>query len=493
MRASIISVLVLVAFFILLVLMIPTFKPVPIKSQIRQPRLVILYATCSLNKDYLSPYNSTIRYTPNIGDFAGKSIVFARHQTEVAFSGPAYASLLTGMFVYHHGVYYHPSMLRDNLYLMAEAFRDNDYETFYWNSHQMASPALNYAQGILPKNISYGALAKSDPKFSSILSHLKASGSYKAYIQLSFTFTHAPYSRNSDAATTAAFCAEFPNECKGITKEDLEKYLKIDADKHLSLSHSVDNTARALGLGPAEVRKLAAVLEAAYKSSVHLLDNHFGKMIEAIQQAGLFDQSLIVFTSDHGELLYREGAPISWTHAGVEPEVLNIPLIVHPQKGGWHHPNNYRKVTRSMDVFPTIAGLAGLMKPSSYVSDGEDLSKVIQGKEPEPDLVALACSGLGHPSLYQDDPAWMVVQARRDDTLYRYTPAMKGLGEELQIFDVGGTGKMREVVLNPLKESFPYAQLREYRELLIRHFGEIKDTINAEEAREKLRALGYIQ
>ena len=57
------------------------------------PRLVLLYAPCTVNRDSLAPYGAAVRYTPNLAAFARESVVFLRHQTETDQSGPAYASL----------------------------------------------------------------------------------------------------------------------------------------------------------------------------------------------------------------------------------------------------------------------------------------------------------------------------------------------------------------------------------------------------------------
>jgi arylsulfatase A-like enzyme len=53
------------------------------------PRLVILYATCTVNCQYLSPYNPGVAYTPHLDAFQEHATVFAKHQTEAGASGVA--------------------------------------------------------------------------------------------------------------------------------------------------------------------------------------------------------------------------------------------------------------------------------------------------------------------------------------------------------------------------------------------------------------------
>ena len=61
-----------------------------------QPRLVLLFAPCTVSTAFLSPYNEEVDFTPNLQAFAERSVVFQRHQTEAGQSGPAYAAIFSG-------------------------------------------------------------------------------------------------------------------------------------------------------------------------------------------------------------------------------------------------------------------------------------------------------------------------------------------------------------------------------------------------------------
>lgn len=76
-----------------------------------EPRLVLLYAPCTVGKQFLSPWNESIPFTPNLAAFAAKSVVFERHQTETGQSGISYASIFSGSQADHHQVYRHPATL----------------------------------------------------------------------------------------------------------------------------------------------------------------------------------------------------------------------------------------------------------------------------------------------------------------------------------------------------------------------------------------------
>lgn len=462
------------------------------------PRLVLLYATCSLNKDYLAPYKSGIEYTPNFADFADQSVVFLKHRTEVGFSGPAFATLFTGSYVYHHGIYFHPDVLNDKNYLIAEAFRDNGYETFFWNGNGMASAALNYAQGVRQENISHktpfdgSTLTRNDPVFTSILKRLKSDSKYKAFVQLNFTETHIPYSLYSDIKTTQAFCHNFPNECPGVTDADIAKYLPIHQKNFGRFVHHFDETVKTLNLTPSEVQQLARVLEATYKSCVHLLDTHFGKTLQAMKSAGVLEKSLIVFTSDHGEILYRKNSSIKWGHWGLEPEVLSIPLMIR-LPGSSNKRIDYTNATGSVDVFPTIAGLSNLKISKDHRLDGYDLSGAILGEESAPRLLVYSFHGLPHPADVVTDVRNVPVEAVSGDTVYLLQPKKNGHGQNFRILNLEGTPvNVAEATLAKLNRSVT-TSLIDYRTHLIQNYSSKFDQSEKKEILERLKSLGYLQ
>lgn len=462
------------------------------------PRLVILYATCSLNKNYLEPYNRSIQYTPNFKAFGKESIVFTKYETEVGCSGPAYASLFTGSHVYRHGVYYQPKKLEDKNYLIAEAFRDNGYDTFFWNTHPIASAQYNYAQGIKPGHLIHRSpqdgktLTMRDGDFRLIMARLKLQPSYKAFVQISFTMTHAPYYRNSNVAATEKFCSQYPRECEQVSKEDLVHYSQLFEQNHADLQTHFDRTTKALNLNPEAVAKLAKTMEIFYKSSVNLLDKSFGGTMKVLQKDGMLDQSLIVFTSDHGEVLYREGSETKWGHCSTDPEVLNPPLMIRIGNGRYKS-YLYSSVASSIDVFPTLAGLTGLKFSSQPRLEGNNLSnELFQGKS-NSEAIAYSCMSLRHPSISRDDASTLTVLARSDDSFYKLIPSRDG-SSKMELLQWQNE-ELKEASFDPTTQLNARIdqEVRNYRNLLIAGYSPPEPDPKWAEERERLRSLGYIK
>jgi hypothetical protein len=168
------------------------------ESHVAPPRLVVLYAPCALRAPSLGPYDPAVPFTPNLSAFARASVVFRRHTTEVEESGPSYAAILSGTQAYRHGIYRHPTMLADDLHLVAESFAEHGYETWFWSGQPMASAVLNYGQGVPPERTvvptkpglpgqwvpgDAETLSANDPKFEKLLDSLAADPRKRAFVQ----------------------------------------------------------------------------------------------------------------------------------------------------------------------------------------------------------------------------------------------------------------------------------------------------------------------
>ena len=127
---------------------------------------------------------------------------------------------------------------------------------------------------------------------------------------------------------------------------------------------------------PAEAR----VTPTPYDGEIAFVDRQIGRLVEALNKKGALDESILVFTSDHGESL---GEHDEDTHAVfIYESTIRIPLIFrYPPKlpAGRVHTQS----VRSVDLMPTILGLAG-QAPTKV--QGSDLSKALVSSNPPPAL-----------------------------------------------------------------------------------------------------------
>lgn len=248
----------------------------------------------------------------------------------------------------------------------------------------MASAALNYGQGVKKQNTFRELLLANDPRFLRILEKLRSNKNYKAFVMTNFTVTHSPYSEQN----LRRFSQWYPSETQGISAEVINKYYKLYRKHRLQLQWNFPETIERLDLSENEVLRLAQIIELVYKSGINYLDSLFGTILGKLSLYGVLDESLVVFTADHGETLYRKDRLFKWTHGlTLTPDVQNVPLIIRSPNPEVK-PGTYAKVTRSIDVFPTVVGLSGFTIPPRENVKGIDLSPVLRGRQTPPELSA---------------------------------------------------------------------------------------------------------
>ena len=138
----------------------------------------------------------------------------------------------------------------------------------------------------------------------------------------------------------------------------------FDADRSAGLMLSVE-----LRMGE---DRFAAV-RAAYAGEVSLTDRWIGHLLEAVRELGLMDDTLIVFTSDHGESLYDRSGYIGHGHKLYDEEVI-VPLFFFAPSelpGG----RVIREPVETIHIAPTILDFLGLPPEPSF--QGMSLGDII--------------------------------------------------------------------------------------------------------------------
>jgi len=126
---------------------------------------------------------------------------------------------------------------------------------------------------------------------------------------------------------------------------------------------------------------------AYYYSMVKLVDREMGRILDALEQQGLTENTLVIFTSDHGELLGDHGI---WLK-GPFPyeELVRIPLLMRfPREFSGRSPID--GLVSHVDIVPTILQLLDLPAPEAL--DGKNLLPLIKGQTAVNENVIVGCT-----------------------------------------------------------------------------------------------------
>lgn len=118
---------------------------------------------------------------------------------------------------------------------------------------------------------------------------------------------------------------------------------------------------------------------ALYDAEIYFTDIQVGRVVRALKDAGIYDDTLLIVTSDHGEIMGEErvvlGARFNFGHIDLHDECLRVPLI-------WRWPKRIRAgqsdaLVQQPDILPTLLELADIPCPPV---DGVSLAPVMAGK-----------------------------------------------------------------------------------------------------------------
>jgi len=119
-------------------------------------------------------------------------------------------------------------------------------------------------------------------------------------------------------------------------------------------------------------------LRALYMGLATEVDTHFGRIISFLKETNQYDDTLIIFVADHGEML---GDHHLWGKQCPYEAAYHIPLIIHDPQNPTQYGATVQVLTESTDITPTILDLIGQQIPPSM--DGTSLRPFLEGSPPD--------------------------------------------------------------------------------------------------------------
>ena len=167
-----------------------------------------------------------------------------------------------------------------------------------------------------------------------------------------------------------------------------------------------------------ETDEAMAHLLRRYQALITMTDRHFGEFIDSLKAADMYDDTLIIFTTDHG-YCFGEREYIGKNYMPLYNEIANIPLLVH-FPGAAHAGEARRQLTQNIDLMPTILDYQGVAIPESVM--GHSLQAVVERGEDIHDYVLYGTFGC---AVNVCDGRYTYMRGGRDQSCcYEYTTSL---------------------------------------------------------------------
>jgi len=321
------------------------------------PKYVVLWVMDALRADKLPVFTPGARAaTPNFDELAKTSAVFRQFYAQGNESQVSHASMWTGLYPAVHGVKMEGtgmSKLSPKLDVLAAKLGDAGLHTIAVTGNGYVSAEGGYARGFkefrnLMREANVNGLIYGKTIVDLALARLDASRSRPTYLFFGTIDTHSPWIARKPWIETYSPNYKGPFQ-EYATPQEL-------GFKPSSMGCSV--------IPPEpEIERLRAI----YDSAISYQDQLLGQVIAKLKDWGIWDQTLFVVTSDHGDEFFED---LRCGHGGsLRDSLVRVPLLIHD-------PARFAGIAfdegaEAVDLLPTI--LEALQQPVPGAVQGESL------------------------------------------------------------------------------------------------------------------------
>ena len=450
-----------------------------------EPQPNVLFITMdSLRYDHLGCTGYKKAHTPHIDALAQDGAVFMEALAQGTYTRISVPSIVSGRFSYFTEVRMLSGELDSAHTTLAEVLSADEYATF--------STTRMWSQSFYQGFDTYGVSSqKTSKRTQGTIEAFEEYRDDKFFIWLYYWDPHAPY------APPEEFMRLFEPDYQETPKEDRETKVRGERDRlRDNTGHYNGSIATLIKLNSEKITLDAlgkAHLINLYDAEIAYVDAEIGKVVAELKKLGLYDNTLIVLNSDHGEGF---GEHKKYYHGGtVYDEMARVPLIIKPPR--WRNTNKvvWGQV-RNLDIMPTVLDYCGLEVPKEC--DGQSLRPFIEG-DASPNLPSITETYMGKLNY--------LVAFRHADWKLIYDMS----NDRAWLYDLGSDPRERKSLLSPTAGIEPAPEEAEdparQKEQQMRR--ELMDLLNLkllaelkvrgkslkeidEKTREQLKALGYV-
>jgi len=343
--------------------------PPPEAPDIDEARNVVVVLVDTLRASKLHPWNPRSRVqTPVLDALAEESAVFERGQSTENWTKPAVGAILTGLHPMDHGARTQSAVLSDRALMLSEHFESNGFATGGFIANGYISDRFGFDQGWdRYKNFirESGASSEAEDVFREAGDWALEHRDERFFLYVHTIDPHVPYDPEEEFVSMYDRRSSYDGQVRPrMTGELLANAKKRPPEVTFTQS---------------DVIRLTAL----HDGEITQHDRHMGTFIDRLKEAGLWEDTVFVFVSDHGEEFNEHG---SWGHGhSVYQELLHVPFMLHREGiAGRRIPTT----VSTMDIAPTVLELAGVEAMPNVA--GRSLVPLLYGQPMEGPALAMS-------------------------------------------------------------------------------------------------------
>lgn len=317
--------------------------------------------------------------TPNIDQLAHESINFTNAITVNPVCTPHRAALQTGRFPTSTGMFLNDLYLPEEELCMAEIFKSEGYKTAYLGKWHLDGHGRH--NDVIPERrqgYDYWKALECSHDYNK-MPYYDNQGP-----EMKYWNGYSPFAISQDAQNYMTEQAQNLNPFLLFVSIATPHFPHGSAPQEYQDMYSESDIILPPNI-PEEMQQKARKELVGYYAHCTATDKAIGELIEKIKELGIWKNTIVVFTADHGEMMGSQGIrpmakQVAWD------ESVHVPFLVKnlhtDQKGGV-----VNAPLTTPDILPSLLGLSDIEIPESV--EGEDLSDLIRFPNPEKDRAAL--------------------------------------------------------------------------------------------------------
>jgi len=350
-------------------------------DEVRKPNIV--YVLTDQWRAQATGYSgdpNLIGMTPNLDQIANSGINFKNAISTTPVCTPYRAALLTGQYPTTTGMIFNDLHLPEESYTMAEMFKESGYKTAYigkWHLDGMLRDQFTPRER--RQGFDYWKALECSHEYNELFYYegddpeKKQWEGYGPYAETNDAISYIERNADGDKPFLMVLALGAPHFPYHNTPEEMQK---LFSPEDIVLRGNVSD----------EYQEKARTDAAGYYAHIAALDTTIGSLHAAIGEAGISDNTIFVFTSDHGEMLGSHGwrprqKQVAWAESVRVPFLLQYPARYGFEKIEVDAPIN------TPDILPTLLSLAAL--PIAASIEGEDMTHAIGNNDAAKEKAAL--------------------------------------------------------------------------------------------------------